>query len=220
MAQLSLKFIDVKPEIESVLSYMQEVIKSFTKVNKDEIYDMIIENEHVYNSLSNLNYIHHDTIMPYQLFDNDNYLEKVKHLEVLMDISNLLNKNIDSLTNIKGYFIFLNDLQPNIHSLKNMKDLLLVNIYLAQDKTGLIKIGKSKNVFKRLKTFKVSNPSIKILKSYSTLIVDKAEKNTHNHFDSKRVFGEWFDVDFNKVDEYIKSYFCLNTGHNIIQGKT
>ena len=66
-------------------------------------------------------------------------------------------------------------------------------IYLMRDeRTGLVKIGKSQNPQYREKTLQSDNPLIVLVHSWAGLPAE--EKALHNEFAEKRVRGEWFQL--------------------------
>jgi len=78
-------------------------------------------------------------------------------------------------------------------------------IYIVQLENGLIKIGRTNNLEKRMYIFSVKFPMnwaiIHSIKSYDNLF---AERFLHKKFSSKRNIGEWFMLSEEDV-EYIKS---------------
>ena len=66
-----------------------------------------------------------------------------------------------------------------------------IHTYLFTDKSGLFKIGKSRNVGERFRSLSIGSPSLqKVL-----VIPFDVEKELHVKFDNKRVVGEWFKLD-------------------------
>lgn len=71
--------------------------------------------------------------------------------------------------------------------------------YILTDETGLYKIGKSKDVKRRVRSLMIGNPSIRLV----ARIPKDVESVLHDQFKDKRVSGEWFrltdlDLDFIK----------------------
>lgn len=67
-------------------------------------------------------------------------------------------------------------------------------VYLMRDEnTGYTKIGCSKEPDKREKTLQSEKPTITLLHAWKGTV--KEEKELHSQFSSKRVRGEWFDLD-------------------------
>ena len=69
-----------------------------------------------------------------------------------------------------------------------------------------VKIGVSNNVEKRLHTLE-TGAGTKLDLVYQSVICSNAfdiENTVHKHFDEYRIFGEWFEVDVNKVINYLE----------------
>lgn len=69
-----------------------------------------------------------------------------------------------------------------------------------------IKIGVSNNVEKRLNTLE-TGAGTKLDLVYKSVVCSNAfdvENTVHKYFSEHRVFGEWFDVDVNKVVNYLE----------------
>ena len=69
-----------------------------------------------------------------------------------------------------------------------------------------VKIGVSNNVEKRLKTLE-TGAGTKLDLVYQSIICSNAfdiENTVHKHFQEYRVFGEWFEIDVNKVINYLE----------------
>lgn len=72
--------------------------------------------------------------------------------------------------------------------------------YLATDKTGLIKIGRSSDVKEREKTLRTGNATLKII-AYSPLDI---ENELHKRFEDKHVRGEWFKLSKEEITNIVK----------------
>lgn len=86
-------------------------------------------------------------------------------------------------------------------------------VYVAEFVGGFCKIGVSNNPIKRLR--EVSKRNQIPLKNY--FLVEgyfKLEKYLHNHFEEKRRYSEWFDINFNNVKTYLE-----NLNINVIESK-
>jgi hypothetical protein len=80
-------------------------------------------------------------------------------------------------------------------------------VYLMKNlRNGYTKIGLSKNPQKREKTLQSEEPEIEILFYNKGFYED--EKFLHNHFDNKRLRGEWFDLNEEDV-KFIEKYLFL-----------
>lgn len=79
-------------------------------------------------------------------------------------------------------------------------------IYLIQSPTGHYKIGRTKDLHNRLKTFGVQLPfEVEFICVIETDDMYGLERRLHEHFAAKRVNGEWFALDTADV-EFLK-YF-------------
>ena len=80
-------------------------------------------------------------------------------------------------------------------------------IYLmVDDSTGYFKIGRSYNPEVREKTLQSEKPTIRLMKKWKAYRT--TEKKLHEHFNSKRIRGEWFDLsksDINNIPTLIKN---------------
>lgn len=78
-------------------------------------------------------------------------------------------------------------------------------VYLAES-NGLLKIGRTKNVTDRMASHAVSNPHIKLVRSYRTNHYKHLELWLHERFSQSRVSGEWFNITPNQVYRAILEY--------------
>jgi hypothetical protein len=75
-------------------------------------------------------------------------------------------------------------------------------VYLIQSPTGSYKIGRSKNIANRLKTFNVKLPfEIEIEHVISCSDYRAAERELHKRYADKRVNGEWFALTRDDVEQ-------------------
>ena len=73
-------------------------------------------------------------------------------------------------------------------------------------RNSYVKIGYSNNPIIREKTLQSEEPEIQILFYHKATFKD--EKFLHNHFDSKRLRGEWFNLNENDlrfIENYLKN---------------
>lgn len=74
----------------------------------------------------------------------------------------------------------------------------MIYTYVIFDKLSfLFKIGKSKNITRRLKQFKTSNLNLELV----LCIIGNEEKFLHTYFKNKRIGGEWFKLDYNDLKD-------------------
>jgi hypothetical protein len=75
-------------------------------------------------------------------------------------------------------------------------------IYLIKSETGHYKIGYSRKLFDRIKTFEVKLPfKVELIHQFPTDDVKQAESELHRYFAASRVNGEWFDLTIEQVQE-------------------
>ena len=98
----------------------------------------------------------------------------------------------------------------NLKEVGTSRDVLkdfFTKVYVMIDKnTGMYKIGRSKNPERRERTLQSEKPTIELLFSHDARVKD--EKVLHDMFASKRIRGEWFNLDgmdLSKVKEYFKT---------------
>lgn len=81
-------------------------------------------------------------------------------------------------------------------------------VYLLEDITDgnvfIYKIGFTTNILKRMQAHKTSNPDAILIKTFETKYNRKIETSLKNHFKSKLYFGEWYFLERNDVDGFIK----------------
>lgn len=89
-------------------------------------------------------------------------------------------------------------------------------VYFIRDtSSGMVKVGKSKNVWKRLKTLQNSTPgTLEILKTVATLSKSELESTFHKALKDYKVLGEWFlpfpyDTTRSKHENKVKSQINL-----------
>lgn len=89
-------------------------------------------------------------------------------------------------------------------------------IYLIQSKeTGQFKIGKSKNVKKRIKQLQTGNSGeLVLVDSFFTKYANKLEKYLHNIFSYEKTMGEWFSLSFSDISKI--RYECEKMEKNYI----
>jgi len=73
------------------------------------------------------------------------------------------------------------------------------------ENTNYIKIGITNDVSKRLETLQTGNPLKLNIEFVSTFDdAQKIETLVHRRFKSKRLMGEWFDMDAKEVVRFLK----------------
>ena len=84
---------------------------------------------------------------------------------------------------------------------KNVQEENNTKTYLLTDNTGLYKIGRSEDPYKRLSQLSCGSTSAKIY----CVINSNIETELHRKFKAKRVKGEWFNLNESDLD-YIRKY--------------
>ena len=126
--------------------------------------------------------------------------------------------NIDNTSEIKLSFIEKYKKNFDASFLTSKLNDLNYYVYFIKSEYGY-KIGKTKNINKRLKTFDVKLPFDFYLYAYiETKKMDECEKFFHDIFQEKRINGEWFEIndyDFPEIERlsnnWGKFYYNKNT---------
>lgn len=120
---------------------------------------------------------------------------------------------------VSSFYAEINDVKPNrkIHNKlrefiryynnsSNLKSYIeSSNVYLVSDDNGNYKIGKSNNVYSRLKSLQTgSNTNLTIVKFIRVRFALKTERFIHDLFSTFRLKGEWFKLDDANVIQVIK----------------
>ena len=90
-----------------------------------------------------------------------------------------------------------------------MKNEIICSYLIEDTKNNLYKIGKSNDPINRLKTFKVSNPFVKLI-GVSFI----KEKYLHSVYFKYRVVGEWFNFTNEIKNEVFKLFKPINEKNN------
>ena len=90
-----------------------------------------------------------------------------------------------------------------------MKNEIIYSYLIEDTKNNLYKIGKSNDPINRLKTFKVSNPFVKLI-GVSFI----KEKYLHSVYFKYRVVGEWFNFTNEIKNEVFKLFKPINEKNN------
>ena len=117
---------------------------------------------------------------------------------------------LEKENNVRHHLAFRQPLSKK-YQFKDTKHTRLENynggcVYLIREvEKGRIKIGKSKNVEKRLNYFSVALPfQIEEVHFIATKNYDELERHLHKKFARKRVNGEWFELNENDIEEVMK----------------
>jgi exosome complex RNA-binding protein Rrp4 len=98
----------------------------------------------------------------------------------------------------------------------------MLNVYLISAETNgkkLYKIGYTKRkVEERIKEFKTGNTAVfSIIEVFNSKWGTKIEASLHRQFNTKKVGGEWFDLDENDLNNYLNLCEQLHNNFEIIE---
>lgn len=130
------------------------------------------------------------------LFQIDKKTNRVLCLKLLHHLDNHLSRNPE-IRKIINNFNMLQKINHDqyIYIIKGME---------------YYKIGKSKNVDRRLKEFKVAIPyKIELYSKISVSDMDDAEKALHTKYENNRIEGEWFKLDNTSINKMLE-FLILN----------
>lgn len=106
------------------------------------------------------------------------------------------------------YFVKYDSINPNTRKpvrnqtiIKNAMSKGFKYLYVLLSASGLVKIGISENINRRIKEIENSSGH-RIIDSFVTAKTENAqeiESLIHFHFDEHRRCGEWFDIDFREA---------------------
>jgi hypothetical protein len=100
----------------------------------------------------------------------------------------------------------------------------MINVYLISAETNgkkLYKIGYTKRkVEERIKEFKTGNTAVfSIIEVFNSKWGTKIEASLHRQFYTKKVGGEWFDLDVNDLNNYLNLCEQLHNNFEIIENQ-
>ncbi|KIL49086.1 GIY-YIG nuclease family protein [Jeotgalibacillus campisalis] len=116
--------------------------------------------------------------------------------------------------------------EPNEQAIKRVMESEVIEgrapgyVYFVQEyMNGTFKIGKTKNIDKRMNIFSVKLPfENKLIHLIKTGDRHRTEQAFHNHFSAKRLGGEWFSLSKEDID-WLKNGFYSNViSQSIHQG--
>lgn len=196
-----------------------KVMKEFLLINKKMIglvghipailLSQLIEKDLEYKNAS----LDVNGFFPYQTIDIENELsisadKQPKAFEILESF-NFISIIHRGLQKCKWFKVNREFIDSALKEGNKRKESIQVytKIYLMVDKANYYtKIGRSKDPIFREKTLQSEKPTIELFREYKGYVED--EKKLHNHFQNKRVRGEWFDLskeDFNYIDDYFRN---------------
>ena len=78
-------------------------------------------------------------------------------------------------------------------------------IYFVMADNGLVKIGRTKNIERRMDELTFTSPiGMTLLSYFATTDYIKAEMRMHHKYRAKRKHGEWFALDVKDIEKIIK----------------
>jgi|688.fasta_scaffold635135_3 hypothetical protein len=100
----------------------------------------------------------------------------------------------------------------------------MINVYLISAETNgkkLYKIGYTKRkVEERIREFKTGNTAVfSIIEVFNSKWGTKIEASLHRQFYTKKVGGEWFDLDVNDLNNYLNLCEQLHNNFEIIENQ-
>ena len=193
------------------------------------IVDYYMINQIIVNYYKNREFLRHEMyskqhyeIVNYKKYSSIFYMDELSKLGISLD--NFLEAvrltqetvgNIDLHYNSddNSFIIYFNNLKSFVDNFykerkytKKEKYVSYTYIYVMIDyNTNYYKIGRSNKPEIREKTLQSEKPTIELLGKWEAKV--QTEKLLHNHFDNKRVRGEWFDLsaeDLKNIPNLIK----------------
>ncbi|MDO5968937.1 hypothetical protein Q4Q35_03880 [Flavivirga aquimarina] len=70
-----------------------------------------------------------------------------------------------------------------------------------------------------MSSLKTSNPNLKLVAKYEVLKYDKAESNAHKYFEKFIYEGEFFEVKFEDIHNYMLEYYCVHDAQVVVYSK-
>lgn len=91
-------------------------------------------------------------------------------------------------------------------------EIIMIHVYFIKNTfTNNYKIGKTKNLDKRLKQLQTGCDSQLIIYKYIETINFKTETHIHNYFKKYKILGEWYNITSNDIDKIIE---LIDGSHN------
>lgn len=112
-----------------------------------------------------------------------------------INLEKLLKENTMNLYSSEWY----SSISDKIINLFNEDKKIGYVYFLRSEKSSYIKIGKSKDIDKRVKMLEYNVGKINILGFIYNEDYDLIEKQLHAHFKDKRMHGEWFDLSVDDI---------------------
>ena len=124
-----------------------------------------------------------------------------------LNIFNTLNNFINYKESMGSMNIHAGELEP-IEAISPGGNTNKSFVYIAKqtNSDATYKIGITKNIEERRRTFKIGNAFIEIVASLRTDKAREIEKKLHNIFKNKQIEGEWFLLNKNDLSFIINTY--------------
>lgn len=90
------------------------------------------------------------------------------------------------------------------------------SLYILQDETGAVKVGRSVDVESRLSSMQSGNP--RDIHLVATFPVAELEAEIHEKLDDFNINGEWFDLSDRSLSAFVDSISALVDGHKCNTG--
>ncbi len=139
-------------------------------------------------------------------FDNSEY--EFNLCEIFF-LSNIIYISENTMKEFFNFSLDSSNLKKVFEKEKNTNQF----VYLAKqlNEKNIYKIGRTTNLDIREKTFKIGNLFVELIAYRSVKDSVKAEKYLHNYFLSKKISGEWFELEQKDIELLIK-IFGFNYG--------
>lgn len=140
---------------------------------------------------------HIDYVYGIEVSDTEPFITLIDKKVFGVDLCNEMYSNISFVLWVRRTSFLKSDVD---------KDKKPKYVYLMKDSTtGFYKIGYSKDPKYRERTLQSQKPTIVLLRTWQGTM--QQEKHLHKVFKSKRIRGEWFDLnenDISKIDQYFQ----------------
>lgn len=195
----------LESELDLSSFYIQEFIK-----NEHDIICFLSEQEYIQSlELKEIHYKQYDYNIFYNIgLSDDQIILGFNHVFHSLHYVVELNYHDKFLTVCFNISRFIKSINYKYNKATKKKQKPPTFIYLMIDTTNnFYKIGRAKNPEYREQTLQSQKPTIELIDKWESNI--KVEKKLHNHFDKKRIRGEWFkltELDIKNIPNLIKKF--------------
>lgn len=152
-------------------------------------------------------------VSSYELLSSNIDICDFKSLNItLMNMASSLNSFISYNETMSSMVV---NLTESIDIDKDMNENINGFVYIAKqtNENNLYKIGMTKDLENREKTFKTGNMFVEIIASMNNTKYKEIEKMLHKKLDSYRIAGEWFLLEKDLIQSIIKEFgFSVHIG--------